>query len=120
MAGSHSGRRSAFSAKLVLSQEYVDLLLIGKASKPRFSSSFPAKHIETALGWNDLVLSEDAMRQVQELQSWLQHKKTLMKGLKMDKKLKQGYRVLFTALLVPAKRLRLHCWENTRTGMYTG
>jgi len=85
----------AFSAKLVLSQEYVDLLLIGKASKPRFSSSFPAKHIETALGWNDLVLSEDAMRQVQELQSWLQHKKTLMKGLKMDKKLKQGYRVLF-------------------------
>lgn len=85
----------AFSAKLVLSQEYVDLLLIGKASKPRFSSSFPAKHIETALGWNDLVLSEDAMRQVQELQSWLQHKKMLMKGLKMDKKLKQGYRVLF-------------------------
>lgn len=85
----------AFSAKLVLSQEYVDLLLIGKMSKPRFSSSFPAKHIETGLGWNDLVLNVEAMQQVQELQSWLQHKKALMKGLKMDKKLKPGYRVLF-------------------------
>ncbi|MCH5716215.1 ATP-binding protein [Niabella hibiscisoli] len=84
-----------FSAKLVLSQEYVDLLLIGKASKPRFSSSFPAKHIETGLGWDDLVLSAEAMHQVQELQNWLQHKKTLMSGLKMDKKLKKGYRVLF-------------------------
>jgi hypothetical protein len=85
----------ALSAKLVLSQEYVDLLLIGKASKPRFSSSFPARHIETGLGWEDLVLSAEAMQQVQELQTWLIHKKTLMNGLKMGKKLKRGYRVLF-------------------------
>ncbi len=85
----------AFSGRLVLSQEYVDLLLLGKASRPRFSSSFPAKHIETGLGWDDLVLSAESMQQVLELQTWLQHKKTLMSGLKMDKKLKKGYRVLF-------------------------
>jgi hypothetical protein len=85
----------ALSAKLVLSQEYVDLLLIGKASKPRFSSSFPARHIETGLGWEDLVLSAEAMQQVRELQTWILHKKSLMNGLKMSKKLKRGYRVLF-------------------------
>lgn len=84
-----------FSAKLVLSQEYVDLLLIGKASKPRFSSSFPARHIQTGLGWDDLVLSAEAMQQVRELQTWLLHKKSLMNRLKMSKKLKRGYRVLF-------------------------
>ncbi len=83
------------SGKLSISQEYVDLLTIGRVAKPQFNTSFPAKNIETGQSWNDLVLSEDALLQLQEIQNWLHNNHKLMTSWKMNKKLKPGYRVLF-------------------------
>jgi len=83
------------SGKLVLSQEYVELFTAGKISKPHFSSTFPARLIETELEWGDLVLGEEVLQQVKELEQWLLHSDVLMNDWGMKTRLKKGYRVLF-------------------------
>ena len=83
------------SGKLVLSQEYVELFTAGRITRPHFSSSFPARLIQTELKWEDLVLSEEVMSQVKELEQWLIHSDVLMNEWGMKSRLKKGYRVLF-------------------------
>jgi len=83
------------SGKIILSPEYVELFTTGKATRPHFNSSFPAKLIQTQLEWNDLVLGDEVMQQIKELEQWLQHNNTLMKEWGMGSRLKKGYRVLF-------------------------
>lgn len=83
------------SGKLILSQEYVELFTTGKITRPHFSSSFPARLIQTELEWDDLVLGEDIMQQVKELEQWIYHAETLMNDWGMRGRLKKGYRVLF-------------------------
>ncbi len=83
------------SGKLMLSQEYVELFLLGKIDKPNFSMKFPAQLIETQMEWSDLVLNPETNAQIQELQAWINHGNTLLYDWGMHKKLKPGYRVLF-------------------------
>ena len=83
------------SGKLILSQEYVELFTAGRVTRPHFSSSFPARLIQTELKWDDLILSEDVMSQVKELEQWLLHSDVLMNEWGMKSRLKKGYRVLF-------------------------
>ncbi len=83
------------SGRIILSQEYVELFLMGKASKPVFSMKFPAQIIETEMTWNDLVLHGNTLSQIQELQTWVTHGNTLLHDWGMYKKLKPGYRALF-------------------------
>ncbi len=83
------------SGKIILSQEYVELFTTGKATRPHFNSSFPAKLIQTQLEWSDLVLGEEVMQQIKELEQWLQYNNTLMGDWGMGNRLKKGYRVLF-------------------------
>lgn len=83
------------SGKLVLSHEYVELFTSGKITRPHFSSSFPARLIQTELVWDDLVLAEDVALQIKEIEQWLRYSDVLMKDWGMKSKLKKGYRVLF-------------------------
>jgi len=83
------------SGKLVLSNDYAEIFLLGKANKPGFSMKFPAQVIETEMEWEDLVLNKDTNKQIQELQTWITHGDTLLNDWGMYKKLKPGYRVLF-------------------------
>lgn len=59
------------------------------------SSSFPAQRISTEAGWDDIVLEEHTMMQVQEIHTWLKHGNTLLHEWGLRKKIKPGYRVLF-------------------------
>ncbi len=83
------------SGKIIMSQEYVELFTTGRATRPHFNSSFPAKLIETRLEWDDLVLNDEVMQQIKELEQWLQYNNTLMNEWGMGNRLKKGYRVLF-------------------------
>ena len=103
------------SGKLVLSQDYVELFLQGKISKPRFSLKFPAELITTEMEWNDLVLNEETDAQIQELRNWIAHGNTLMYDWGMHKKLKPGYRALFHGPPGTGKTL-----TATLLGKYTG
>ena len=83
------------SGKIIVSQEYVDLLTTGIVSRPRFGMNFPAQLIQTQLEWEDLVLHADTRKSIDELALWVKHGDTLMNDWGMGKKLKPGYSALF-------------------------
>ncbi|MEB3345415.1 ATP-binding protein [Aquimarina gracilis] len=103
------------SGKIVFSQEYVELFLLGKVSRPAFSMKFPAQVIETEMNWDDLVLNGETLSQIQELQTWISHGNTLLNEWGMYKKLKPGYRALFHGPPGTGKTL-----TATLLGKYTG
>lgn len=89
------GGEPKMSGRLTIDEEYVDFLTTGEIVKPKMSGNFPAQLVSTTLEWEDLILQEKVMKQVQEIQTWLEHNETLMNDWGMKKVLKPGYRVMF-------------------------
>lgn len=83
------------SGRLLMDEEFVDLFVSGKISKPKLSSDFPAQLISTELEWSDLVLPQKTLDEISEIEIWLKHNDALLNQWKMHGKLKPGYRVLF-------------------------
>lgn len=83
------------SGKIILQPEYVDLFTTGEISKPTFGPDFPAKLVSTKMDWQDLVLNDIVMQQVNDIKVWLDHNSTLMQDWGMAKVIKPGYRALF-------------------------
>lgn len=83
------------SGRLILEPEIVEQLTIGAISKPRFSLDFPAEYIDTEMDWDDLVLHPNTLRQIHEVENWINHNDTLLHDWGMKKKIKPGYRALF-------------------------
>lgn len=84
-----------YSSSILLSEEYIDFFTTGKIRKPQFSMEFPAKQLTTKMDWNDLVVDDFTMQQLDELRVWLKYGRKLYEEWGMDKKLKPGYKVLF-------------------------
>jgi ATP-dependent Zn protease len=83
------------SGKIIMALDYVDFFLLGTAGPPHFSTSFPARKIETTLTSNDIVLNKDVKRHYKNLKDWIDFNQPLMSKWQMDKRLHQGFRVLF-------------------------
>lgn len=80
---------------LQLAPDALGLLTRGQAPRPAMSAAFPARHLETALTWDDLVLHPGTLAQVREIESWLRHGDTLLRDWGMAPKLRPGLRALF-------------------------
>lgn len=80
---------------LSLADEYVDLFTNGSIKKPKFSTLFPARLLQTKMKWEDLILDEQNKKQIQEIKIWLEHGNTLMDQWNMSARLKPGYKALF-------------------------
>ncbi len=87
--------RSRMKSPLVLSEEYVSYFTAGQAHRPDFGTNFPARFIETALDWKDLILHPGTRRQIEDIETWIRHGRTLMEDWGMAAKLRPGYRALF-------------------------
>ncbi|MCB0563239.1 MAG: ATP-binding protein [Phaeodactylibacter sp.] len=85
----------SMSGRLILDEEYVQLLLKGYVSVPKLSAQFPAQYISTQLEWEGLVLPHKTLHQIQELKHWVNYNDTLLYDWDMHKKIKPGYRALF-------------------------
>lgn len=83
------------SGRLIMDEEYVDLFVSGKLSRPKLSSDFPAQLITTELEWNDLVLQQKTFDEIKEIETWLKYNAKLVDSWQMHGKIKPGYRVLF-------------------------
>ena len=83
------------SGVLAISREYIDLFGNGDTSRPTFGQEFPAKELKTNFEWDDLVLDQKTIDEVDELRIWINHGKTLMEDWGMGRKLKPGYLSLF-------------------------
>ena len=80
---------------LQLAPDPLGLLTRGHAPRPAMSAAFPAQHLQTGLGWDDLVLHPGTLAQVREIESWLRHGDTLLGDWGMAAKLRPGWRALF-------------------------
>lgn len=85
----------AWSGLLSLSDLWLRHFLTGEPIRPETSVTFPAHRITTPLEWDDLVLDDLVMEQIEEIQAWLQHGPTLMNDWELARQLKAGYRALF-------------------------
>lgn len=90
-----SAHEPLLKSPLTLSEEYISYLTTGQPRRPDFGVKFPARFIETQLSWDDLVLQDSTLTQIEELETWLQHGHTLMNEWQMAAKLRPGYRALF-------------------------
>ena len=83
------------SGKIIMALDYIDMFLIGTSAPPHFSTSFPAKKIETKLRLNDIVLNKEIWRHYKNLEDWMQFNQSLMHHWDMEKRVRKGFRVLF-------------------------
>ena len=83
------------TGRLILDQEYIELFLHGRVSTPKFSSDFPAERVTTTLEWDDLVLPTSTLRQIEEINNWVQHHHTMLNDWGMARHIKPGFRALF-------------------------
>ena len=59
------------------------------------SASFPAREINTKLGWDELVLSPGVMEQIAEIKRWIEHSDVGSANGRWGRKIMPGYRALF-------------------------
>lgn len=83
------------SGFLQISRDILELVMTGNTYHPPFGTDFPAKRLETAMDWSDLVLDSYTMAQVMEIQTWIEYGDELLYELELIRKLKPGYRALF-------------------------
>ncbi len=84
-----------FSGQLVISTDFLNLFTTGMTHKPDYNISFPAKLISTKLTWDDLVLSPGVVEEIENINGWIRHGKTIMETWGVDAVIKPGYRSLF-------------------------
>jgi hypothetical protein len=83
------------SGRLIISQDWINKLLTDEEMAPKFSPDFPAKRIATEMTWDDLVLNNYTLNQINDIQTWMTYNSHVMKDEVLSKKIKPGYRVLF-------------------------
>lgn len=83
------------SGRIVMARHWVERFTLGSVQPPAFGADFPARRINTVLGWDDLVLTDSAQEQISELENWVRHGQTLMQDWGMAGRLRPGYRALF-------------------------
>ncbi len=90
-----TGNEPFYSSVLSITDEYVDFFTTGNLRKPQFSMDFPAKRLTSNMNWEDLVVDEVTMQQLEDIRTWLQYGNTLYHDWGMRKILKPGYKALF-------------------------
>ena len=83
------------SGRLILSQDWLDRLLMGRELPPRFSTEFPAKLITTRMNWDDLVLHPYTAEQIDDIKRWMRFHEQVERDPNLSRRIQQGYRVLF-------------------------
>ncbi|GAB4107751.1 hypothetical protein GCM10028791_01980 [Echinicola sediminis] len=93
--GDTERKEPEWAGPLLMDREYAELFTTEHISKPKLSSNFPAQLIDTELDWEDLVLNQKTLNQIQEIEEWLKHEQTLLHDWGMKSRIKPGYRVMF-------------------------
>jgi SpoVK/Ycf46/Vps4 family AAA+-type ATPase len=83
------------SGKVIVSQEYTELLTRGESAPPHFGISFPAKRIVTDLDWDHLVVNDHLRKQIDDLLDWRRFHDSLREKDIKQGRFRNGYRTLF-------------------------
>jgi AAA+ superfamily predicted ATPase len=83
------------SGILSITPDYLSYFTNGTQYKPNFSSEFPAQPISTKMEWEDLVIEDFLMDEIQEIMVWIKNYSKILDDWGLSKVLKPGYRSLF-------------------------
>lgn len=86
---------SKFNGVLKINEQCLIYFITGNEPDYSLGTTFPAQQITTQLEWEDVVLNDYIMEQVQEIRTWLTHGDILLNDWGLSKKIKPGYRSLF-------------------------
>lgn len=84
-----------FGGALTMSKEYLSLLTQGRTYVPQYTSSFPAKKLDTSFSWQDAVYDEHTWADLEDIRGWVKYSARISENPALGKYLKKGYRVLF-------------------------
>lgn len=104
-----------WSGKLVVDEELLEMMTVGKVRKPKMGSDFPAQLLETGLNWDNLVLQPKTKTQIREIETWLDYNEFIMNEWGLKNKVKPGLRALFYGPPGTGKTLTV-----SLLGKYTG
>lgn len=85
----------AMNSQLSIPQEAFNTIIFGSELLPKMSNDFPAEQLHTRRSWEDLILPQETLDELQSIESWYSSSRILMEDWDMQKKLKPGFRVLF-------------------------
>ena len=77
------------------SEELLDQIILNKPFRPHFSEDFPASLIKTERSWEDLILEDETMKQVQEILLWTKYGETVRQDWGLQNKIKPGFKAIF-------------------------
>ena len=77
------------------SEELIAQLLLEKPFQPHFSEDFPASMIQTGRCWEELVLDQSTMKQIEELLLWAKYGERMRQDWALESKIKPGFKALF-------------------------
>lgn len=83
------------SGRLSIDPDQVDRLTTGVVQLPTFGIDFPAEHLDTAMGWDDLILPEATRNQIRQIEHWVTFHDMVFHDWGLGRRVKPGYRVLF-------------------------
>ncbi|RDE24688.1 ATP-binding protein [Motiliproteus coralliicola] len=83
------------SAALTMPKDIQDHLTTGNPFKPAFNADFPARKISTKRRWEQLILPQAILSQLQEIADWVKYSDVLMNDWQMEDRLTPGYTALF-------------------------
>ncbi len=83
------------SGRLIVSPDWLDRVLLGHETPPRFSAEFPAKLVTTRMTWADLVLHPFTADRVEDIKRWQQYHPMIEADANLSRRIQNGYRVLF-------------------------
>ena len=86
---------SLLSKTFSLNESVLQLITVGKKYSPNFSSSFPARLLETDLDWDELILAPIIMDEVENINTWIQYKNEIAADKVLVKKINKGFKCLF-------------------------
>lgn len=86
---------TAMNSHISVQHEAFNTIIFGSELLPKMSNDFPAEQLHTRRSWDDLILPQDTLDELQSIESWYNSSRILMEDWDMQKKLKPGFRVLF-------------------------
>ncbi len=83
------------SGAIKVTGEFLTRLTTGEEHKPDYSISFPAKRVTTPLNWENLVLPHEVIDDIEDINTWIAAKNTIIDKWQLNNIIKPGYRCLF-------------------------
>jgi AAA+ superfamily predicted ATPase len=90
-----SDNESLYSSLILPSIDLSESLLKSEKYSPEFSMKFPARKITTEQRWDELVLDDSILSQINEIKSWIEFGDKMLDEWNLRRKMKPGYRSLF-------------------------